>query len=121
MREVLLNAELIAVNQDPNPRPAMGIVQVSTAACGRAANCELWHRAPGTDKSDYVILFNPNANTTAPTGFSVRFADVGIAAGASVAVRDVWAHKDLGVYTGSYTTAADIVPHEARTLRLTVQ
>ena len=118
MKETLFNTELISVHQDPNPRPAMGAVRISTGACGGTAPCELWARAPGTDKAYYVIMYNPNAAGSRNVSFSFTWAAIGLPAGAQATVRDLWAHKDLGSFTGSYATAADIAPHEARTLKV---
>ena len=72
----------------------------------------------------YVILYNPNnlaggVNSGPNVSFSFNWADVGLPAGAAATVRDVVSHKDLGTFTGSYTSGADIQPHEARTLKVT--
>ena len=117
---MLFNTELIAANQDPNPRPSMGIVRVRRAACGLPVDCEVWARpADPNTNVHYVILFNPNAVGTANASFSFTWADAGIPAGTSAVVRDLWKHADLGTFSGGYATAADIAPHEARTLKVT--
>ena len=121
MREVLFNTELIAANQDPNPRPAMGAVRVRSAACAPAssAQCQVWHRAPGADGVHYVILYNPNAVGSGNVSFSFTWADAGLTQGTQARVRDMWRHADIGTFTNSYTTAVDIAPHEARALKVT--
>lgn len=118
MREVLFNTELIAVNQDPTPRAAMGVVYVRDAACGGAVPCEVWARPPGADGAHYAILFNPNALNTTPVAIAMTWADLGLAASVQADVRDLWAHRDLGSFTGAYATAADVAPHEARALKI---
>ena len=127
MKEVLYNTELIAVNQDPVTRAGMGIVRVSTFACDYATplqkQCELWHRAPGSDGSHYVILYNPNDLINGPLSgpnvtITVKWTDIGLPSSTSAAVRDLWAHADLGSFTGSFT-AQGVQPHEARTLKVT--
>jgi alpha-galactosidase len=118
MREALFNAELIAVNQAP-PQPGMGLVYVRPAACGGAQPCEVWVRPPGADGNHFAILFNPNAVGSPPVSITLEWADLGgLAPGATARVRDLWRHADLGSFTGSYTTAADVAPHEARTLKV---
>jgi len=98
----------------------MGITRTSVGACsGLPQPCQLWHRTPGTDGATYVILFNPNAVGTGNASFGFHYADVGLPAQASASIRDLWAHADLGSFTGAYTTALDIQPHEARTLKVT--
>ena len=127
MKEVLFNTELIAVNQDPDTRPGMGIVRVNTGACGFPEplnkSCELWHRPPGSDGSHYVLLFNLNdlSSSGPPSGpnvsYSVQWADIGLPPSSQAIVRDLWAHADLGTFSGSYT-AKGIQPHEARALKI---
>ena len=127
MAEVLLNTELISVNQEPNPGVGIGITRLSQAPCGGggggggALPCQLWHRAPGSDGSHYVVLYNPNARGGANVSFGFSFAELGLPATATVALRDVWAHSELGAFTGAYTSPADIQPHEARALRVTLK
>ena len=119
MKSVLGNTELIAVNQDPVPRPGMGVVRVLSSPCSPvgAVQCQLWYRAPGSDGSHYVVLFNPNDSGVVAYSFS--WADVGLPPAASFSVRDLWLHENLGDFTGSYTTEADIPPHGVRALKLT--
>ena len=126
--QVLWNVELISVNQDTDLRQGMGIVRVSSGACGFPQplnkSCELWHRPAGADGAHHVILFNPNDLATGPlsgpnVSYSVAWSDIGLPSNAAASVRDLWLHKDLGTYTGSYN-AVDIQPHEARTLKVTL-
>eukprot|EP00048_Salpingoeca_helianthica_P014860 m.223921 g.223921 ORF g.223921 m.223921 type:complete len:494 (-) comp16352_c0_seq1:183-1664(-) len=56
--------------------------------------------------------FKPPAPVAVP--ITVKFADVGLT---RARVRDLWARKDLGVFSGSYT--ATVAPHAAAFLRLT--
>ena len=48
---------------------------------------------------------------------TLEWADVGLAGTARAAVRDLWAHADLGTFTGAYTASA-IAPHESRVLKI---
>ena len=99
----------------------MGITRTLTSACsGLPLPCELWHRTPGSDGATYAVLYNPNAVGSGNASFGFQFADVGLA-GITATVRDLWLHQDLGHFSGSYTTEADILPHEARALKITPQ
>jgi hypothetical protein len=42
---------------------------------------------------------------------------IGAAAGTTYTMRDLWAHADLGVFTGNYT--ANVVTHGVVMLKLT--
>ena len=64
---------------------------------------EIWMK-PLADGSKAVGLFNREQSTIKIT---VRFSQIGI--GNRATVRDLWARKDLGVFTGSYS--ADVQEH----------
>jgi len=117
MRQALFNTELIAVNQAP-PRPGMGLVYLRSADCGAPLQCEVWARPAGGDGAHHAVLFNPNAPGSANASITLQWADLGLPAAAAASVRDLWLHADLGSFTGAYTTAADVAPHEARALRI---
>ena len=59
----------------------------------------------------------------APADITIAFADVGLCGGPTVeapcaaTVYDVWAGKDLGTFSGSYT-AKGVLPHDTAFLRL---
>ncbi len=105
-RSILTNAELIAIDQD-----AAGIQ-------GRIVNdqgdLEVWCKplgsATGTDKA--VALFNRSGSTATITA---NWADIGLSGSASV--RDLWAHSDLGTFSGSYS--ASVPSHGVKVLRIT--
>ena len=108
-REILLNTEVIAVNQDVTPqgRPV------------HDGDLTVWARQL-SDGSFGVALYNEN---DAPQDIAVKFADLGWPAGTSAAVRDLWAHSDLGAFTDAYpaTGGRTVQPHESVMLRLTKQ
>ena len=54
-----------------------------------------------------MALFNPDDVTTQVIG--IDFADAGLDGGKPVAVRDLWLHEDLGVYTRTFN--ATVAPH----------
>ena len=116
MREVLLNTELIAVNQDAGPNVGASRVAVTACAPGAPQSCQLWHKTNSTG-AHFVAVYNPNGAGTRNGTFAVPFAALGLPPGTAAAVRDLWAHADMGVFTDSYT-ATEIAPFEARTLRI---
>jgi alpha-galactosidase len=67
---------------------------------------------PGTNASTNAPAVDPAA--TQPRSVSVSLADLGFSGSAKV--RDLWAHKDLGSFTGAF--AADISPHGAGLYRV---
>lgn len=108
-KEILLNTEVIGVNQDVTPqgRPL------------RDGDISVWSRAL-SDGSAAVALYNEN---DAPAELFVAFADLGWPAGTHAAVRDLWAHADLGVVQDRYPAASTrtVAPHESVMLRITRQ
>ncbi|MGD0125932.1 MAG: glycoside hydrolase family 27 protein [Terriglobia bacterium] len=81
-RAILMNREVIAIDQDPDAKPVKKILeQGSTVIAAR----------PLSDNSVAVGLFNRGE---ARATIAVRWTDLGFEG--SPAVRDLWAHKDLG-------------------------
>lgn len=88
-KSILMNREVIAIDQDPEAKPVKKIFeQGPTVIAAR----------PLHDDSVAVGLFNRGG---APASISVRWADLGLPG--SLAVRDLWAHKDLGTVADQYT------------------
>lgn len=104
-REILLNREVIAVDQDP-----LGLqgVRISTTSEGG----QVLAKPLAFPGARAVVLFNP---TEGPVEMTVRFADLGLA-DESVAVRDLWAGQDLGPFKTFYRTK--VAGHGAVMLRL---
>jgi alpha-galactosidase len=100
--DILTNQEVIAVDQD-----AKGVQGRRVAQEGPL---EVWAK-PRADGSVAVGLFNRGESANPVT---VNFKDVG--AQSSVHVRDLWQHKDLGAFTGSYT--GDVPKHGAILLKI---
>jgi len=93
--DILTNKEVIAVDQD-----AKGVQGRRIAAEGPL---EVWAK-PLADGGIAVGLFNRGESVNP---VKVNFKQIG--AKESSKVRDLWAHKDLGSFTGNYTT--DIPRH----------
>lgn len=100
-KEILLNTEVIAINQDVTPqgRPI------------RDGDLSVWARKlTGGDVA--VALYNENDKPT-----DIGFETAAVGAASKVSIRDLWAHKDLGTFDGTFPKAT-IAPHETMMLRL---
>jgi len=106
-RDILLNSEVIAIDQDARGTPAL-IVQDD-------GNRQVWSRPLSDSSARAVALFNPTDKSAAIT---VRWADIGLAPGDAL-VRDLWAHADRGVVADSFT--ATVEPHGTVMLKITAQ
>lgn len=112
-RAILLNEEVIAINQDGSAtsgdriRPPPNVTGVDS---------QLWAR-PLANGDKAVILFN--AGKRKGLGVAVAWAELGWAPADSVRVRDLWAKKDLGVFTAGFNATLD--SHDVAMLRLTRQ
>jgi hypothetical protein len=88
-KSVLTNSEVVAINQDPLAKQG---VRVSDDA-GR----QVYSRVLSGTGRRAVLLLN---RTTAAATISVRFADIGL--GATASVRNIWTASDQGSKTTSY-------------------
>lgn len=103
-REILLNKEIIALNQDMEGRQAYSMEQ--------------WN-----DK-DVKIYVKPLSNGDFGIGFfnmgdkdgegSLQFWDIGLpsSTGYKISLRDLWAHEEIGEYKENYT--CKLKPHECK-------
>ena len=105
MKKVLLNTEIIAVNQQVTPG---GNVAYMWGCSGPKDICQVWTRKLDEDDRIAVVLLNIDDKQH---GITLDFAqlDMGWNNGTNVAIRDLWQHKDIGTYSGSYST--EVVPH----------
>ena len=115
-REILTNAEAVAVDQD-----AAGI-QARCLGADQYRN-EAWAK-PLADGSMAVGLFNRFRKKVEKPGdgerrVSVAWEAMGLHDRRPCLVRDLWAHEDLGVFTGSFSMK--IGPHACALLKLTPQ
>jgi alpha-galactosidase len=90
-KSILINQEVIAVDQDK-----LGIQG------SRISPLQIWMK-PLSDGSKAIALFNFVTDDEAEP-LTLKFKDVGF--NEPVHVRDLWAHKDLGVLRESYTVTA---------------
>lgn len=102
---ILTNREVIAVDQDPKGVEGHRVAQEGPL--------EVWMK-PLADGSVAVGLFN---RSTDHAMMSVKFDEVGIHGEATV--RDLWQHKDMGAFNGSYS--AEVPRHGVVMLRIKPQ
>jgi len=100
-RDILLNREVIAVDQDPLGLPGV---------CPDGVNTGVWARPVAREGGRAVVLYNALFNRIA---LSVRWQDLGLAPGGAE-VRDLWEHRDLGRFETGFQ--ADLEPHQSRML-----
>ena len=90
IKEILTNAEVIAVNQDKLGREGHRV--------RKDGDREVWVK-PLSDGSRAVILLNRGQ---ADADISVNWEEIGYPNHIAAKVRDLWEHKDLGAFTGSF-------------------
>jgi alpha-galactosidase len=91
-KTILTNTEVIAVSQDS--RGVQGkLVSPSTS------QLQVW-AGPLSGGAAAVVLFN---RASAAGNITVTWQEIGFSATTSLKVRDLWGHKDLGSFTGSFT------------------
>lgn len=112
--EILGNEELIAINQDKLGIQANRVKQEIFSTGAR----DYW--AGKLSGGRYVlILFNRESRAA---DFSISLSrDIGLPAGMFVSLRDVIAHKDIGVYHNDVLSFAQIPSHSVKALVMTVQ
>jgi len=76
---------------------------------------EIW-AGPLSDGSQAVLLFNRVDNGSEP--ITVQWNDIDFAVNQPAIVRDLWQHKDLGTFTGNYTSP-NITAHSVMMLKIT--
>ncbi|HEY7370557.1 MAG TPA: glycoside hydrolase family 27 protein [Polyangia bacterium] len=94
-KTTLINSEVIAVDQDP-------LGQQGRLVASPGTNLQVWSRTLAGTNTRAVVLLNRGA---AAASIAVQWSALGIPAGAAT-VRDLWAHSDLGSFTGSYTASS---------------
>jgi len=104
-REILMNKEVIAINQDPMGRQGRRYY--------KGGDFEIWARP--LENGDFsVILFNPQ--NCCPQNSTFNFSFVGIPSN-TVVIRDVFTHEYLGVYKNNFT--AEVNPNGVLMMRIT--
>jgi alpha-galactosidase len=104
IKDILTNREVIAVDQDP--------LGMQGHRVRKDGDSEVWAKQL-KDGSRAVVLFNRGESDA---DISVTWEDLGYPAHLSAAVSDLWAKKDLGKSTGSFT--AKVPSHGVAMLRV---
>jgi len=104
IKEILTNKEVIAVDQDP--------LGMQGRRVRKNGDSEVWAKQM-KDGSRAVVLLNRGASDAE---ISVSWEDLGYPAHLSAAVRDLWAKKDLGKSTATFT--AKVPSHAVTMLRV---
>ena len=107
VRAMLTNAEFIAVDQDSL---GAGVRRIS----GEPGGVEVWAKPLGhwTGATQAVLLLNLTSSKAAA---EVSWRDLGLLP--SAAVRDLWAHKNLGAFPEAYST--ELPAHGSALLKIT--
>jgi alpha-galactosidase len=105
IREILTNAEVVAVDQDP-----LGVQGRRVRDEGAK---EVWLK-PLADGSRAVILFNRGSEKGK---IYVDWESIGLAPRTNAVVRDLWAKKDLATVGARFE--AEVAPHDVVFLRIT--
>jgi alpha-galactosidase len=92
--DILTNAEVIAVDQDP--------LGVQGRPISASTTLEVWSKKLSGSGAYAVVLLN---RTAAAADITVTWSSLGLTS-PSATVRDLWAHQDLGSMSGQYTATA---------------
>jgi alpha-galactosidase len=91
IREILLNKEVIAVDQDPAGRQGVKVWDNGQGLC-------VYSKVLMGNNTRAVALFNRSEHSEAITA---KWVDIGIPGGTAT-VRDLWKHVDMGTFSGGY-------------------
>lgn len=92
-KDILMNAEVIAVNQDPAGQRGVRIK--------KNGDSEVWSKQLGdATGTRAVVLMN---RATSAANITVNWSEIGLTG--TAAVRDLWAKTDRGSFSGSYTAS----------------
>jgi len=106
--EILTNDEVLALSQDKFYAQGHLIRNVGNNSI---------YVAQLTGKSFGVVLLNVESGTET-SDITVLWSDLGVPMSSSATVRDLWQHRDLGSFKGSFLAQA-VKSHASVTLRIT--
>jgi alpha-galactosidase len=105
IKEILTNAEVIAVNQDKLGHEGRRLE--------KNGDLEVWAKTLD-DGSRAVILFNRGGSES---DASVKWEEIGYPSHIPARVRDLWEHQEVGSFTGSYS--AKVGSHSVVMVKIT--
>ena len=103
-RDILLNKEVIAVDQDRLGQQGHRVA--------RNGDQEIWSK-PMADGGRAMLFWNRGE---APARIEAKWEQLGLPGSVALRVRDLWAHKDLGRKKAGF--GAEVAPHGVVMLRL---
>lgn len=77
---------------------------------------EIW-AGPLTGGSQAVVLLN--RGDSGSSEITVKWTDIGFPIDHPASIRDLWARRDLGIFTGNFTSSK-IDPHAVMMLNITL-
>lgn len=101
MKEILLAAEVIAVDQDPMGRQGWRVAQTKRTNEWTCDAYDAWMRP--LDGGDLAVVLWNRGTCGTHRQLSVSWGDLGLPASQPMAVRDLFLRQDLGTATGSFT------------------
>ena len=116
--DTLTNEEVIAVNQDQLVAPMRPLLN--------ASGLQVWRKPLAAQGAAALVFFHRGESTTGPLPtppavkeIGIEWAALGLPAGARVAVRDLWARSDLGIFSGSF--AVNVSQRDAKLFKFVQQ
>jgi alpha-galactosidase len=106
IKEILTNKEVIAVDQDPLGRQGSRVWSWKESAGSAQKEVEIWSK-PLKDGSRAVLLLNRGSGEAE---ISAPWPVLGYPEHLQASVRDLWAHKELGKFTGKFV--ANVPSHD---------
>jgi alpha-galactosidase len=118
VKDIIANEEVITVNQDVGysqgqltDEQKVGTITVNgTCETAKCTRTEIWTKRITEKLNTFAtVLFNRAGLTESDTKFSsekitLTWKNLGIPAGQKMLVRDLWNRKDVGIYSGSFTS-----------------
>jgi alpha-galactosidase len=95
IHDILTNKEVIAVDQDVMGREGRRVA--------KDGDLEVWAKQL-QDGGRAAVLLNRGSSSHE---ISVKWEDVGYPSHLNAAVRDLWAHKDMGKFTGKFSAPVE--------------
>jgi len=86
------------VDQDP-----LGKQGTLVGSASGNSNLQIWSKQLAGTNTYAVALFNRSGSAASIT---VQWSQIGLPSGGSATVRDLYAQKDMGTSTGSYTASS---------------
>jgi alpha-galactosidase len=129
--DIIRNKEVIAIDQDAKSIAATELYHISIGLRGSydrpicvIAHCkrlEVWSRPLQNDS--YAVVFFNRASLNVddphfgPEQMTLYWEDLGLNPNTSMIVRDLWLHKDLGIFSYSFVSYA-VSPHDVMHITL---